>query len=214
MLYVLITIVLLLVAVTVLRVRARLVLDRGQRTFFVGLGRSGREQDLLAGTGRLKLFGINVATLGPAKREKAKPKEKPVAKPKKKKTPRKRSAYDFVRLIPDLFRAVTGYFISLVRSIEVEQLEGEIEAGFDSPDITGQVYGYYTAAMATVPAVAGRFKFTPDFSGPSFDGSARVSLAIPLYRILLRTAALLIDLPLRKIIKLAIGRKKGDQDVQ
>jgi len=213
MIYVLVIIVLLLVALTLLRLRVRLTLSGPERSLFVGLGHSGREQDLVKRTGRLKLFGVNVVTLRPPEKKKVKPKKKKEAKPKKKPA-RKRPLGDFVRLIPDLFRAASGYFFSLIKSVEIEELEGEIEAGFDTPDITGQVYGYYQAALATVPSIGKRFRFTPDFSGPSFDGAARVALAIPLYRIILRTAALLFRLPLRKIIKLAIGRKKGDQDVQ
>jgi len=210
MLYIIVTIVLLLAALTLLRLRVRLALSGRERLVFVGLGRSGHEKDLIKHTGRLKLFGINVVTLKPPKEKKVKPEKKKEPKPKKKKPSRKRPLGDFLRLIPGVLQAVSGYFWSLVQSVEIEQLEGDVEAGFETPDVTGQVYGYYQAAVASVPSIGRRLSFTPDFTGPSFDGSARVALAIPLYRILLRTVALLFRLPLRKIIKLAIGRKKGD----
>lgn len=215
MLYVILIIGLLLVAITLLRIRVRFELSRDERLLFVGLGRSGHEQDFVARVGWIKLFGMRVKTLRPEeKKEPTVKSAKKKKKPEKKKTERQRSIKDGLAMVPGVFRALNNYLWSLIRSVRVEELDGEIEAGFDSPDTTGQAYGYYQAALATVPSVAGRLRFTPDWSGPSFNGSARVALAIPLYKIILRTIVLIFKLPLRKLVKLAIGRKKGDQDVQ
>jgi len=216
MLYVILTIVLLVAAVTLLRIRIRFELSRDKRLMFVGLGRTGHEQDFVARVGRIRLFGVTVKALPGVEKKEGKPKVKPARekKPKKKKPARKRSIGDFLGVAPGVFSAAANYLWSLVKSIKVEELDGEIEAGFESPDQTGQVFGYYQAALAMAPSVVGRLQFTPDWTGQSFNGSARVALAIPLYKIILRTMVLIFKLPLRKLIKLAIGKKKGDQDVQ
>ena len=70
------------------------------------------------------------------------------------------------------------------------------------------------AALGAVPAIAGRFRYIPRWDQQYFGGSVRLSLAIPVYRIALRTIVFIYKLPLRDLIKLAIGKKKGDQDVQ
>jgi len=62
--------------------------------------------------------------------------------------------------------------------------------------------------------VVGRVQFIPDWIGPSFSGTARVSVAIPVYKLLLRTIVLTYRLPLRDLLKLAIRKKKGVSDVQ
>jgi len=213
MLYVLSAIVLIVVAVMLLRFRIRLDLSEEQRLLFVGLGRTGHEHDFTSGTGRVRLFGLNIKSIKPeTEKPGAKPKKPKKPKPKKKST-RQRSIVDMLRVVPSVGRALTGYMYSLLRSFIIEKLEGEIEAGFETPDITGQAYGYYQAAVGAVPGIAGRFKYIPDWQGPSFSGAARVSVAIPLYRVFIRTTVLIFKLPLRDLIKLAIGTKKGDQDV-
>lgn len=216
MLYVILIIVLLMAAVTLLRIRIRFELTPDRRLLFVGLGRTGHEQDFVARVGRIKLFGVAVKTISGVEKKEAEPEKKPdrEKKPKKKKPGRKRSMGQLLGVVPGVLSAVGNYMWSLVKSIKVEELHGEIVAGFDSPDATGQAFGYYQAALAMAPSVVGRVQFRPDWTGQSFGGSARVALAIPLYRIILRTIVLIFKLPLRKLIKLAIGKKKGDQDVQ
>ncbi|MCP4684479.1 MAG: hypothetical protein GY867_03425 [bacterium] len=102
--------------------------------------------------------------------------------------------------------------MDLLRASIIEQAEGEIEGGFDSPDLTGQAYGFYSAAMGAAPALAGRFRYVPDWTGASFSGAARLTVALPMYRLAARTTVLIWRLPIRKIVKLAIGEKGGVQD--
>jgi hypothetical protein len=109
--------------------------------------------------------------------------------------------------------ALWGYFVSILKSVAVEEAQGEIEAGFDEPDITGRVFGYYQAALGMVPSVVGRVAFVPDWTGASFSASMRLSLALPLYKLIWRTLVLIARLPLRELVKLAIGKKRGDEDV-
>ncbi|MEW6411971.1 MAG: hypothetical protein AB1483_05790 [Candidatus Zixiibacteriota bacterium] len=224
MLYFLLTLLILFVALMLLRVRVRVHLSPKRRLLFVGLGRSGPEFDFVRREGKIKLFGMNIKTIDlaegktagakkPAK-EKRESKEKLQKKQKPEKAGRQRPVRDFLKVLPPVASAAFGYLISLLRSIIIEQLEGEIEAGFDTPDVTGTVFGYYQAALGAVPAIAGRFRYIPRWDQQYFGGSVRLSLAIPVYRIALRTIVFIYKLPLRDLIKLAIGKKKGDQDVQ
>jgi hypothetical protein len=119
------------------------------------------------------------------------------------------------RIARKSFRPMWEYFIGLLKAVAVEELEGRVEAGFDEPHLTGTVFGYYQAALAAVPSVVEKVQYVPDWTGASFRGSCKVAMALPLYELLGRTAVLIVKLPLRDIIKLAIGKKKkGESDVQ
>jgi hypothetical protein len=209
--------VLLILAVLLLTVRLRLKLSLApdRKLLFVGLGRSGPEFHLGQKRGELKLFGRRITTFETGKKEK--PEEEPdqeVEKEKtaRKKTRRKRSIRDILAIVPQSSKALWRYFIDLVKATIIEQAEGEIAGGFDSPDLTGQAFGFYQAAIGAVPALAGRFRFVPDWTGASFSGAARLTVALPIYRLVGRTLLLIWRLPVRKIVKLAIGEKGGDQD--
>lgn len=216
MLYVVLIIILVIAAVTLLRLRFRLDFSSERRLVFVGLGRTGWAFDFSCRQGSLKFAGLTVKKLKTVDKKKAgpKPEPKPPRKPKKKKTRRERALGDILRVVPAVGKATANYARSLLRALRLEECNGEIEGGFDQPDLTGMAYGYYQAITAALPGVGRRFRFTPDFDGPSLAGSARVSIAIPLYRIFVSTLVLILKLPLRDLIKLAIGKKKGDQDVQ
>ncbi len=216
MLYALLILVAAIALVLLLNLRIRVVLDRDHRLVFLGLGRSGPEMDLATRKGVVKLFGIRIKSfeLRRAKKKPAAPvvpteEKKAVKKPK-----RERPLRDVLTVAPRCARATVSYLIDLWKSVLIEELEGRVEAGFDSPDLTGQVYGYYQAALAAVPGVVDRLAWVPDWTGPSFSGSMRLTVALPLRRLLYRTTVLICKLPLRELIKLAIGKKKGVQDGQ
>lgn len=231
-LYILLAVVLIITAILMLRLRVRARLDSNHRLLFVGLGRSGPEMDFVKQEGVFKLFGITIKHFKMGEEEKQKEerekreeqegKEKPseeaaAAKKQPKKPGRirrlgsRRELMDFARTV---ISATWKYLVETVKSLIVEQFEGEIEGGFDSPHLTGEAYGYYQAIIGAVPALAGRFNYIPDWNGPSLTGSLRVSVALPLYRFAYQTLRYWLRLPLRKIIKLAIGKKKGEQDVK
>ncbi|MDH4157060.1 MAG: hypothetical protein OEW00_07280 [candidate division Zixibacteria bacterium] len=216
MLYALIILVAGIALVLLLNLRIRIDLDRDRRLVFLGLGRSGPEIDFATRTGAVRLFGVRVKSfeLGRAKKKAAVPAVPTEEKKAVKKPKRERPLKDVLAVAPRCVCAAVGYLIDLWKSIVVEELEGRVEAGFDSPDLTGQVYGYYQAALAAVPGVAGRFAWVPDWTGPSLSGSMRLTVALPLHRLALRTLVLMCKLPLRELIKLAIGKKKGVQDGQ
>ena len=206
----------IIVAVLLLNFRVRFRLGRGQRLLFIGLGRTGPEFDFAESTGRVRLFGINIKSFTIGKEDKAAPKKEKPPKPekaaKKKKPGRKRPLRDILKVAPGTLSALWSWFLSLLKVAVIEELEGEIEAGFDSPDMTGTVFGYYQAAIGAVPLVATRVRFTPDWTGASFAGSVKGSMALPVYKIVWRTMVMIFRLPLRDFIKLAIGKRRGGQD--
>ena len=102
--------------------------------------------------------------------------------------------------------------ISIIRSIIVEELDGELTAGFTSPHITGHVYGYYQAVAGIVPNLNERFTFSPVWDDSTFDGRLRASVSLPLYKLIYRFMIFIISLPLRKIITFIIGKKRGGQN--
>ena len=221
MLYLLLILLVLFIALLLLNIRVRFQLSDGRKLLFVGLGRSGPEFDFAGKAGSIMLFGMKVKSFEIDRVKKKKPKEAEekarkvkVAKPPK---PPKRSRVslgDIYRVGPKCIGPLWAYIVSLLKAVVVEELEGQVEGGFDSPHLTGAVFGYYQAALAAVPGVVGRVQFIPDWIGPSFNGAARVSVAIPVYKLLLRTIVLTYRLPLRDLLKLAIGKKKGVSDVQ
>ena len=201
---------LLLAAICLLRLRLRFELGSDRRLLFVGLGRSGPEYDFVRRVQSFKLFGRCIKSTPMKKVDKA-AEPKPEAQPRKK-AKRVRPFGDILRAVPEVSRALWRYTIGLLKSVVIEELEADVQAGFYEPDLTGQLFGYYQAALAAAPSIVGRVHYTPDWTGASFAGQARVAVALPLYRLLFRTLMLICQLPLRRLIKLAIGKKRGGQD--
>lgn len=208
---------LLMAAICLLRVRVRFELGGDRRLLFVGLGRSGPEFDFVRRVQSFKLFGRCIRSAPMKKVDKAAEPKLEVhtedkEKPPRKKARRVRPIGDILRAVPDVSCALWRYSIGLLKSVMIEELEADVEAGFEQPDLTGQLFGYYQAALAAAPSVVGRVSYTPDWTGASLSGQARVAVALPLYRLLYRTLVLIGQLPLRRLIKLAIGKKRGGQD--
>lgn len=220
-------IVLAAILIGLMRLRIRFELDQRTRLIFVGLGRSGLRMDFHNRTQSLQLMGFTVKsspmeeTEDPVAMASKDTKDKPIeptsetTPPKpllKKKTPRVRPIGEILRLVPACSKALWEYSVGVLRSLIIEQLEADIKAGFESPDHTGLAFGYYQTALSAVPTVVGRLQFTPDWTGASFDGAARGAVALPLYCLGWQTMRLVWRLPLRQIVKVAIGRKKEGQD--
>lgn len=219
MLYILL-ILLLFAAILLLNVRVRFILSDSKKLLFVGVGRSGPEFDFLGRIGSVKLFGVKIKSfeIGKEKKRKereaeAETKEAKAAEPSKPPKWARVSLRDLYRIGPKCIKPLWAYLVSVLRAVVVEKLEGRVQVGFDSPDLTGAVFGYYQAALAAMPGVVGRLRYVPDWTGPSFRGAGRVSVAIPVYKLLLRTMVLTYRLPLRDLLKLAIRKKKGVSDV-
>lgn len=202
----------LLTAILLLKLRVRFELGSGRRILFVGLGRSGSEIDFTERVQTIRLFGWALwsSPMKAADESEIPPDDK--KKTKRRRKGRVRSIREMLAAVPEISRAMWRYSIGLLKSIVVEELEAEIEGGFEAVDLTGQVFGYYQAALAAAPGVMGRVRYTPDWTGASFDGKARVAVALPLYRLVMCTLTLIYQLPLRRLVKLAIGKKRGGQD--
>lgn len=189
-----------------------------QLRLLVGLGKIGSEFDFRSGRGAITAFGHNLKQfplkssgedkLSKAK-SKAEKKKEPESKPK-----RIRPLSTMIAVANKSRQPLWSFLVNTLRAIAVEEAEGELTAGFDSPDYTGIAYGYYYALAGAVPAVGRRVEFVPDWSGASLAGEVRLSFALPVYKLAYRLAILLVGLPLRDLIKLAIGTKKGGQDGQ
>lgn len=215
MLYVVLILIVTLGAVMLLRLRVRLEISDGDRRMFVGLGRTGTEFDFTRKTGLIKLCNRQIGSFRLDRDKKKEPIAKAEKKTAKKARPKKqRSWADILSVLIGSVEPLWSFSLGILRNIAIEEAHGEIQAGFDSPDLTGIAFGYYSAAAAAVPAMAGRVRFTPDWQGPSFSGKARLTVALPLYRLVARLIVLLFRLPLRELFKVAIGKKKGGRDGQ
>jgi hypothetical protein len=208
----------LVIALLLLRIRARCLVTDGRRILFVGVGRSGQEMDFVGRKLVFRVFGLAVKTAS-LKKEKKLPEPKrreptKAAPPEKGKPKRVRSKIDMAEVALYSVKPTFRYLVNLLRSLTVEQLEGRIRAGFEEPDQTGLAFGYYQAALGAVPGVVGRVAFVPVWTEASFEGEFRASVALPVYRLVFRSIQYVYRLPLRRIIKLAIGTKEGAQDVK
>jgi hypothetical protein len=214
-----------LTAVMLLRLRVRAEFSASRRAVFVGLGRTGTVFDLRNKQGTFRIGGRAVRTF-PLQRpeaDKAKAKPKVVKAPEKpakrrKLRPDRRSLIEMARIAPRVVGEVARYFWSLLTRCTVEVLEGEIEAGFESPDLTGQAFGYYQAALGVFPQAAGHFQFVPVWTERTFSGAFRASVTMPLYHFVFQTFRLAVRIPIRlpilRIMRLYIGMRKGDTDVR
>jgi hypothetical protein len=199
----------LVVAILILKCRVRLHLTSDEKKLFIGLGRTGPEFDLANETSTLRLFGFPIRTLTPGKImvRAMRPRLRRLRRPTL-------SIGESVEMAGHVLKALWTSQRSLLRNVKVEELKGELVGGFDSPDQTGIVYGCYQAALGIMPQIRRRLIFVPYWQGSHFGGTLNASVAIPLYRVIYELIATVLRLPLRKFVRLTIGRKKGVRDVQ
>jgi hypothetical protein len=217
MIYFLLVILLLLVAFLLLRLRVRVELTENRRILFAGLGRSGVEIDFLSDISRIKMFGFTVRTIHRTESDEDEPiTSKPISLCKEKKPPKPKarskssaSITDILKISLKVISASWKFVVEIFKSIIVEEAEADIHAGFETPDMTGQVYGYYQAAIYAIPSFGKRVRFYPDWMGASFTGRAKLSLALPVYALVYRLLLLLMRLPILKIIRLIRAKQKG-----
>lgn len=203
--------IIIFILTLLLKIRLRLQLEDSTKTAFFGLGRSGVAYNFISKRFSIQLLGKKLKEISPDKTTEKKRKDTKTVK-KSDKSKRIRPLKDILALIPKSSKALYSYTISLLKSVIVEELEGQIIGGFDSPDITGQFFGYYQAAYYAVPSVVGRVQYQPNWTEASFDAHLRASVAIPLYKIIYRSIILFFSLPLRDILKITIGRKERSHD--
>lgn len=208
-LYILSTLGVLLLVLLLMRVRLHFIYTPEIRTAGLTLGRrTGLFADLLCFRGTVRVMGITVYQMDLRKEKEEAPRATRVTPPEaeapaqaKPKRPLRERVAVLRENLPQAWRALRTYLKGLYRATRVEELNGRIEAGFDSPDETGRALGYYYAALGIVPAIISRVQFVPVWMGPSFEASGRMTLAIPLYHLLWHTIVLLWQFPARKLIK-------------
>ncbi len=203
LLYILLIFILLLTVILLLHLRIRVVWGDGNKLLFVGLGKTGPEFNFNSKKARLCLFNVKIKEFSLEK--KPKEKKKPEKKKVKDKPKKQRSYKDMLRMFPKVSKELFSYIKNILASLIVEELEADIEAGFESPDLTGQAYGYYQAALAAVPGVMNHINYSPNWTRPTLSVKTRASVSLPLYKLVWRTIVLLWRLPLRELYKLAIG---------
>lgn len=218
MLYFLLILGLLVAAFLLTRLRLRFQLAPERRILFVGFGRSGPEFDFVNRTVTVRLFGLTVkkapmktesATVAETPKEvEAKPDSPRPAKPKK-----HRGRFPFT-IVTESVGALWRYLVGILKGIIVEEAEGELALGFESPDVTGKIYGYYHAVVWMAPALTERFTWSPVFSGKTVNGRARITLALPMYVVVFKTIVLITQLPIRKIIRYWRSEPKGERHGQ
>ncbi|MCX6833592.1 MAG: hypothetical protein NTW07_00410 [candidate division Zixibacteria bacterium] len=219
MVYALLVAVVLVAALLLVRLRLRVEISPERRLVFVGLGRTGPEIDFVRREIQIRLSGLRIKRFSfrdrAAKVKTARMEESPAKiEGVPTKPGRSRSVKAVLDILPQCLGALWSYLLGLLQAAIIEQAEGEIEAGFEAPHITGQVYGCYQAALAIAPTLMGRFRYTPVWTGRSFSGTLRLTVAWPVYRLVWQTVLLTWRLPIRKFVKLAIGEKKGDRHVK
>ncbi len=216
--YVLIAAILIMTALLVLRLRLRAEIGTRQRWLFVGIGRTGLHADFVTSLLRVRWAGLTVYCRPLAVSVRSEDRQPAPAERPGPKKPAKRRRHVPISELLDLLRrsrsAIWTYAVGLLRAVIVEQLEAEIEGGFDQPHLTGQAFGYYQAALAAVPAVVGRVNYIPDYTGASLNGALKASIALPVYKWLYRSIVLLWQLPIKDIVRMTIGSNKGEQDAQ
>lgn len=213
---------LLLASLTLLRLRVRFEVGQDGRWLFVGLGRSGlrldyihkqREWQLWGHTMRREPLTARKTSKAPAETTKSKDETDPgKADTETSRNKRRIPWQEALQLAPAVVSALWSSSLELLRSLIVEQLQAEVEGGFEEPDLTGMAFGYYQAALAAAPGLVSHVGYTPVWTEAGFVGQARGSIALPLYRLILVSVRMAWRLPLRQLIKLAIGNRKGVQD--
>ena len=198
----------LLALATLIRLRVKLDLYPNVKTLFAGLGRTGIRIDITGKTRAFIFAGRTVKTFSTDDLAK-KSVEKTAKISKKVKPKRQRPLKKILAVVPTTLKALSNYTYSILKSAAIEEFDGQINAGFGPPHLTGAAFGFYQATLAGIPGMAGRFKYIPDWNGLSFQGQLRISVSIPLYRLLFKTMVMLWQLPLRELLKLAIGTKKA-----
>lgn len=151
LIYILIFLSVIIIVILLLNLRLCIRLSKKEKILFAGLGRSGSEFDFTSKKGNLKLFGINLKQFDFKVKDDKYKKKKEKKKKSERKSVRTRSFSDFLKFLPQAFIAFKQFIISTFKSVVVEELDGEIKAGFESPHITGHIYGYYQAVSAIVP---------------------------------------------------------------
>jgi hypothetical protein len=223
MMYFLLAVVLFIAMFLMVRLRVRLHLSPERKLLFVGLGRTGPEFDFVDRVIRIKLFGLKIGQITMRKAEQdteeglaeqadtlARPAEPATEKKSGVSKPKRHRPFSLLlQIVSESGRAIWNFVVAIFKGVIVEEAEGELTLGFDSPDTTGKMFGYYHAVAFAMPGLTNRLNIMPDFSGKVATGRAKVTLALPMWVLVYRTGRLITQVPIRKIIRYSRGETKG-----
>jgi len=207
--YLFIFIFIFVISILLIHLRIKFKFGTGDKLLFIGLGQSGPELDFETKKARIKLFGVKLITINFSKGKPETDKKSEKSKPGK--PSRQRSLKEIIRVIPSVSKSLLFYSGSMLRAVIIEEITADLEIGFESPDITGRMFGYYQAVSAALPQAVGIISVTPNWNEACFKGNVKGIVSIPVYRIVFSTIALIFNLPLKDILKLAIGKKERSQ---
>jgi hypothetical protein len=220
MLWILGVLLVLIVITLLLRIRVGCDLGPEKKLVFARIGRTGSEFDFTTKRMIIRLFGMRMKEVVMSGDRKTEPAETPAepeadgetapARPKSKpKEKRVRPFSLLMEIVSESSKALWHFVVAILKGVIVEEAMGELSIGFDSPDVTGKAFGYYHAVAWAAPSLANRVSITPVFTEKVMTGKARVTLALPVYVLVYRTGNLLVQMPIRKIIRYSRGIQKG-----
>lgn len=195
-----------LCAALFLNLRVRLAISDQERRLRVVIAGTGADLDFIGGAGRLLLFGLPVGSFSLAGGA-----PKP---PRKSGSGRERALVDLLEAAADSSIGVWAFVVGLLRATSIDELDGDVVAGFENPALTGQLFGYYSAVVGVAPWIERRLRCVPDWTGGGIRGSIRLAVAVPLADLCWLVLLLVVRLPWVQLVRIAIGNKKGTADVE
>ena len=226
-LYILLIVLGLFTLLLLLRLRLRVYIDDGRRLISFSYATARIEANIRENEGTASFLGITLRRFPLVKDESEKKKKqgkKEEAEQENGPGPLRKLArsfrekkgrltvIDLLAVAPQITWAHARLFADIFGDTTVEQLDVDIEGGFEYPHLTGQMLGYYHALVGAVPMGPVRISYVPDWDGAPFTGSVRASLALPLYRLLYRLLRYLFRLPIMNIVKRMRRNRKGESN--
>jgi hypothetical protein len=114
------------------------------------------------------------------------------------------SAFRFLRL-KGMRSAVAKLIRSLLRCLEVRDLEGELTIGLDDPADTGMLIGALIPTGIALSQLTGRrFTIRPSFEGAIFEGRGFIRVRVFPVKVLPATVRFFFSMPTLGVVKLVI----------
>jgi len=114
------------------------------------------------------------------------------------------SAFRILR-VKGMGRGVAKLFRTILRRLEVRDLEGEVTIGLGDPADTGVLVGVLIPAGIALSQLTGRpFTIRPSFGGAVFEGKGTITVRVFPVRVLPATVRFLFSMPTFGAVKLVI----------
>lgn len=150
---------------------------------------------------------------------KRKPKEKPGTEPVRENGSGEKPSIEQLRQILRehlLIRQLVALFADSVKKVlvlpERYYLDVDLTGGFQSPDITGQVYGLVQVGRS-IPSDALSLAYDPDFTADRIQGTITIGSVLKAYKLIILLIIIAWRLPKIKLIKMYRKFKKGGRHV-